>query len=98
MTDLEYLRLLIHDKGKAAFSDDELTRILAETQNADGTDNVHRAAVFCLNIVLSDPARMQSYGRGGVNWTRSDIRQSIEAYRAKAGDGAKSVTVSRVYP
>lgn len=98
LTDREYLRLLIHDKASSAFSDAELDHILADTQNADGSTNVYRAAVFCLNIVLSDPARMQSYSRGSVNWTRADIRRSIEQYRAKAGDSAKTVTVAKVYP
>lgn len=111
MTDLEYLRLLIHDKEKTAFTDDELTRILQETADSytvplvpdptnpfDGyTLNVYRAAVFCLNIVLSDPRRMQSYNRGGVSWTRAEIRQSIEEYRGRAGDGAKSIRVEKVY-
>lgn len=111
MDDLEFLRLLIHDRSAAVWSDPDLIEILKRTADSyetpavpdpsdplDGyTVNIYRAAAHTLEITLADPARMASYNRGGVSWSRTDIEAAMHRYRAHAGDAAITTRLTKEY-
>ncbi len=93
MTPTEKLRLLIWDKEEKVFNDYELAGFLDDAKN-----NVYAAAALCLDVVMSDPQRVQSYSRGGVSVNNQDLTRAVRKYEKIAGKGQMASTVvKRVY-
>ncbi len=92
------LRGLIWDKDAKIFSSEELEEYLNDTANPDGTQNVYRAAAFCLDIVRADPERITQYSRGGVSITKQELDKAIKRYESMSGDrNVQTVSTRRDY-
>jgi len=94
MDNIDKLRMLVWDKEEEMFSDPELEEILS-----DSDDDVYRAAVMVLNIIMANPKRIEQYSRGGVSITKSDISRAINDYSKVAGDSyIQTASIKSNYP